>query len=158
MFAATAATPASRSVAMTFETLWPLSGPDRIRLPSSLPRQGRPLQSWKTFLCNHGKNIASIDLIVVPTIAFRRLSLGQQLGHIMRENGVPCLRRVDDIQSIRRRTAGEILQEVLDLIREIDVLTLVACASTPDGIIGRAPVRAAKGRISVRSEAHRPCQ
>jgi hypothetical protein len=62
-----------------------------------VPRQGRPLQSWKTFLCNHGKNIASIDLIVVPTIAFRRLSLGQQLGHIMRENGVPCLRRVDAV-------------------------------------------------------------
>jgi hypothetical protein len=39
-----------------------------------LPRQGRSLQSWKTFLRNHAKDIASIDLFVVPTIAFRRMN------------------------------------------------------------------------------------
>ena len=38
-----------------------------------VPRLGRPLQSWKSFLRNHGKEIAAIDLFVVPTIAFRRL-------------------------------------------------------------------------------------
>jgi hypothetical protein len=35
-----------------------------------LPRQGRPLQTWKTFLRNHGKEIASIDL------SSRRLPFG----------------------------------------------------------------------------------
>ena len=35
-----------------------------------VPRQGRPLQSWKTFLRNHGKEIASLDLFVVPTLPF----------------------------------------------------------------------------------------
>ena len=37
------------------------------------PRQGRPLQTWKSFLRNHAGEIASIDLFVVPTIAFRQL-------------------------------------------------------------------------------------
>ena len=36
-----------------------------------VPRQDRPLQTWKTFLRNHVEEIASIDLFVVPTIAFR---------------------------------------------------------------------------------------
>ncbi len=36
-----------------------------------VPRQGRPLETWKTFLRNHMGEIASIDLFVVPTIAFR---------------------------------------------------------------------------------------
>ena len=40
-----------------------------------VPRQGRPLQSWKTFLCNHGKDIASIDLFVVPTHVDRNRGL-----------------------------------------------------------------------------------
>src|ERR1019366_3770936 len=35
-----------------------------------VPRQGRPSQTWKTFLHNHADGIASIDLFVVPTIAF----------------------------------------------------------------------------------------
>ena len=38
-----------------------------------VPRQGRPLQTWKIFLRNHEEEIASIDLFVVPTIAFRQL-------------------------------------------------------------------------------------
>jgi hypothetical protein len=46
-----------------------------------VPRQGRPLQSWKTFLRNHGKDIASNDLFVVPTIAFQRLFVCLVLGH-----------------------------------------------------------------------------
>src|SRR5256886_16124650 len=29
--------------------------------------------TWKTFLCNHMEGIASIDLFVVPTIAFEQL-------------------------------------------------------------------------------------
>src|SRR5580692_4134986 len=35
------------------------------------PRGGRPLQTWKTFLDNHAEGVASIDLFVVPTIAFQ---------------------------------------------------------------------------------------
>jgi hypothetical protein len=38
-----------------------------------IPRRDRPLQTWKTFLRNHMEGIASIDLFVVPTIAFRQL-------------------------------------------------------------------------------------
>ena len=38
-----------------------------------VPRQGRPVQTWKTFLCNHAEGIASIDLFVVPTVAFEQL-------------------------------------------------------------------------------------
>src|SRR6266436_3271199 len=36
-----------------------------------VPRRDRPLQTWKTFLRNHMEGIASIDLFVVPTIAFQ---------------------------------------------------------------------------------------
>jgi hypothetical protein len=35
-----------------------------------------PSQGWKTFLHNHADGIASMDLFVVPTISFRRLSTG----------------------------------------------------------------------------------
>src|SRR4051812_40828854 len=38
-----------------------------------VPRRDRPLQTWKTFLRNHMEGIASIDLFVVPTIAFQQL-------------------------------------------------------------------------------------
>jgi hypothetical protein len=38
-----------------------------------VPRSDRPLQTWKTFLSNHTEGVASIDLFVVPTIAFQRL-------------------------------------------------------------------------------------
>jgi hypothetical protein len=37
-------------------------------------RRDRPLQTWKTFLCNHMEGIASIDLFVVPTIALSNCS------------------------------------------------------------------------------------
>jgi hypothetical protein len=37
-----------------------------------VPRQGRPLQTWKTFLRNHAEGIASMDLFVVPTVAFEQ--------------------------------------------------------------------------------------
>src|SRR5271154_4838 len=36
-------------------------------------RRGPPSQGWKTFLCNHADEIASIDLFVVPTASFRLL-------------------------------------------------------------------------------------
>jgi hypothetical protein len=45
------------------------------------PRQGRPLQTWKSFLRNHLGEITSIDLFVVPTIAFRQLFAFLVLGH-----------------------------------------------------------------------------
>ena len=38
-----------------------------------VPRPDRPLQIWKTFVRNHMEGIASIDLFVVPTIAFQQL-------------------------------------------------------------------------------------
>jgi transposase InsO family protein len=46
-----------------------------------VPRQDRPLQTWKTFLCNHMEGIASIDFIVVPTIAFQQLFAFLVLDH-----------------------------------------------------------------------------
>jgi hypothetical protein len=46
-----------------------------------VPRQDRPLQTWKTFLRNHAEGIASIDLFVVPTIAFEQLFAFLILGH-----------------------------------------------------------------------------
>jgi hypothetical protein len=33
-----------------------------------VPRPGRPLQTWKTFVSNHMEGIAAMDLFVVPTI------------------------------------------------------------------------------------------
>src|SRR5262245_1186076 len=38
---------------------------------------GSPSQGWKTFLRNHAQAIAAIDLFVVPTLTFERLSLGR---------------------------------------------------------------------------------
>jgi transposase InsO family protein len=46
-----------------------------------VPRSDRPLQTWKTFLSNHTEGVASIDLFVVPTIAFQRLFAFLVLGH-----------------------------------------------------------------------------
>jgi hypothetical protein len=50
-----------------------------------VPRQGRPLQTWKTFLRNHAEGIASIDFFVVPTIAFEQLFAFLVLGHGRRQ-------------------------------------------------------------------------
>jgi hypothetical protein len=50
-------------------------------LETNLPRQGRPLQTWKTFLRNHAEGIASIDLFVVPTVASEQLFGSLVLGH-----------------------------------------------------------------------------
>ena len=46
-----------------------------------MPRRDRPLQTWKTFLRNHMEGIASIDLFVVPTIAFQQLFAFLVLSH-----------------------------------------------------------------------------
>jgi hypothetical protein len=48
-------------------------------------RRDRPLQTWKTFLCNHMEGIASIDLFVSPTIAFEQLFAFLVLGHRRRQ-------------------------------------------------------------------------
>src|SRR5258707_5170583 len=45
-----------------------------------VPRRDRPLQTWETFLRNHMEGIASIDLFVVPTIAFQQLFAFLVLG------------------------------------------------------------------------------
>jgi transposase InsO family protein len=50
-----------------------------------VPRRDRPLQTWKTFLRNHMDGIASIDLFVVPTIAFQQLYALLVLGHRRRQ-------------------------------------------------------------------------
>jgi hypothetical protein len=50
-----------------------------------VPRRGRPLQTWKTFLHNHAEGIASIDLFVVPTIGFRQLFACLVLNHRRRQ-------------------------------------------------------------------------
>ena len=47
--------------------------------------QCRPSQTWKTFLRNHADGIASIDLFVVPTIAFEQLFAFLVLGHGRRQ-------------------------------------------------------------------------
>jgi transposase InsO family protein len=36
-------------------------------------RRGPPIQGWRTFLRNHGPDIAAMDLFVVPTIGFKLL-------------------------------------------------------------------------------------
>ena len=46
-----------------------------------VPRRGRPLQTWKTFLRNHVEGIASVDLFMVPTISFEQLFAFLVLGH-----------------------------------------------------------------------------
>jgi hypothetical protein len=48
-------------------------------------RQGRPLQTWKTFLRNHMEEIASIDLFVVATITFEQLFAFLVLGYCRRQ-------------------------------------------------------------------------
>ena len=50
-----------------------------------VPRRDRPSQRWKTFLRNHADGIASIDLFVVPTIAFEQLFAFLILGHGRRQ-------------------------------------------------------------------------
>ncbi|MGA7737002.1 MAG: transposase [Pseudolabrys sp.] len=50
-----------------------------------VPRRDRPSQTWKTFLHNHADGIASIDLFVVPTIAFEQLFAFLVLGHGRRQ-------------------------------------------------------------------------
>jgi hypothetical protein len=42
-------------------------------------------KSWKIFLRNHGEEIASIDLFVIPTIAFRQLFAFLVLGRRRRQ-------------------------------------------------------------------------
>src|SRR5437764_15131044 len=50
-----------------------------------VPRPDRPLQTWKTFVRNHMEGIASVDLFVVPTIAFEQLFAFLVLGHGRRQ-------------------------------------------------------------------------
>ncbi len=45
-----------------------------------LRRRGPPSQGWKTFLRNHADGIASVDFLVVPTLAFERLFVFVILG------------------------------------------------------------------------------
>src|SRR6478672_9854605 len=45
-----------------------------------LSRRGPPSQGWKTFLRNHADGIASVDFLIVPTLAFERLFVFVILG------------------------------------------------------------------------------
>ena len=45
-----------------------------------LKRRGPPSQGWKTFLRNHADGIASVDFLIVPTLAFERLFVFVILG------------------------------------------------------------------------------
>jgi hypothetical protein len=45
-----------------------------------LRRRGPPSQGWKTFLRNHADAIASVDFLIVPTLAFERLFVFVILG------------------------------------------------------------------------------
>ena len=45
-----------------------------------LRRRGPPSQGWKTFLRNHADGIASVDFLIVPTLAFERLFVLVILG------------------------------------------------------------------------------
>ena len=45
-----------------------------------LRRRGPPSQRWKTFLRNHADGIASVDFLIVPTLAFERLFVLVILG------------------------------------------------------------------------------
>jgi len=62
---------------------WPSSSHGRLRCPPHVWREVR--QTWKTFLRNHMEGIASIDLFVVPTIAFQQLFAFLVLGHKRRQ-------------------------------------------------------------------------
>lgn len=46
-----------------------------------LPRNGRPSQSWETFLSNHAGAIAAIDLLTVTSLSFERLYVFVALAH-----------------------------------------------------------------------------
>lgn len=46
-----------------------------------MPRYSRGGQSWKTFLCNHAREIAAIDMFTVPTLPFECLYAFVVLGH-----------------------------------------------------------------------------
>ena len=45
-----------------------------------LRRRGPPSQGWKTFLRNHADGIASVDFLIVPTLAFEPLFVFVILG------------------------------------------------------------------------------
>ena len=48
-------------------------------------RRPLPGQSWRTFLRNHANGIASVDILVVPTVTFKLLFVFIVLRHRRRE-------------------------------------------------------------------------
>jgi len=46
-----------------------------------VPRAGRPVQTWATFLRNHAPDIAAIDMLTVPTLGLDYLYAFVVLGH-----------------------------------------------------------------------------
>src|SRR5260370_6865581 len=58
---------------------------DRLQNPRCCHEANRPRQTWKTFLRNHMEGVASIDLFMVPTIAFQQLFAFLVLGHKRRK-------------------------------------------------------------------------
>jgi hypothetical protein len=84
-----------------------------------MPRQDRPLQTWKTFLRNHAEVIASIQLFVVPTIAFEQLFTFLVLGHGRRLRG-PAAALLHDQPRTREARMGRAQPRVsiLDACRD----------------------------------------
>jgi transposase InsO family protein len=69
-------------------------------------RRRPPSQGWKTFLHNHADGIASIDLVIVPTIAFRLL-----YGLVILRHG---RRQLLSINVAKHPTAEWIARQVTD--------------------------------------------
>jgi hypothetical protein len=88
-------------------------GATMYRISRTSAARDRPLQTWKTFLRNHMEGIASIDLFVVPTVAFQQLYAFLVLGHRWRRllwfcgdpkpNGV-LMNETPPFRGIRART------------------------------------------------------
>jgi hypothetical protein len=107
-----------------------------------VPRRHRPLQTWTTFVRNHTEGIASIDLFVVPTIAFQQLFAFLVLGDERR--------RLLWFAVTRNPTAEWLARQITEafpwdsapkyLIRDNDIRCCVHCSRASNGDPGPAHV------------------
>ena len=108
-------------------------------------RRCPPSQSWRTFLRNHAKAIAAIDLCVVPTVSFERLFAFVVVGHGRR-------RRL--WFAVTRHPAAEWLAQQIIEAFPWDTAPPIWCA-TMMVLTGR-PLDAGFGRwVSVTDQYHR---
>src|ERR1700687_3636188 len=103
-----------------------------------LRRRGPPSQGWKTFLRNHADGIASVDFLIVPTLAFERLFVFVILG-LGRRRLLWDWRR-DQSDSVNDRG----LIQSRSLQRQVqcgdDILGLHRCTQLPGGDVAREVV------------------